>query len=327
MVAVATQKLSSSGIGASEIAAIAGLNPYASPWDVWLKKTGQVPDVEQNAPMEWGHRLEPAIRQKYCDETNELVHVPGESLFSKEFPWARATPDGVAVDDKGFPNWKHLLQCKNVGTWVEKAWSDAPPVYVQLQEAWEMMVTGLPRADVAVLIGGNDFRIYTVHRDQKVIDDLLTIASDFWKKVETRTPPPVDESEACKRHFEKKLKREAIEVIADGETEQLFTEWHTLVRRMKADEKRVETIRNLVRQQMAEAGATIIKSSIGDAKLSLPETPAPKSETNWKHVAELLGSRAPKKFAELVKAATTTSTPSAKAPTLYAPRSWAKEST
>lgn len=35
------QELSRHGIGASEIAAIAGLNPYASPWGVWPAKTGQ----------------------------------------------------------------------------------------------------------------------------------------------------------------------------------------------------------------------------------------------------------------------------------------------
>jgi len=323
------QQLSRHGIGASEIASICNMNPYASPWDVWLRKTGQAPDQEENAPMEWGIRLEPAIRQKYADETRSLIHVPRESLFSKEHAWARATPDGIVVNEPStwpLPTWKHLLQCKNVGQWVGKSWDGGPPVYVHLQEQWEMYVTGLARADVAVLIGGNDFRVYTVHRDDKAISDLVTIAEAFWRKVESRTAPPVDDSDACKEHFERRLKRDsAIEVTADDDTERLFEEWRTLRLRQKADDKREKTIRNLVRQQLAEAGATVVRSTLGDAQLTAPAPPSPLSVVNWKYVAELVGSAKPDEFAEIVKSATATLTPEAKAPTLYAPRNWAKE--
>lgn len=325
-VAVPAQTLSRHGIGASEIAAIAGFNPYASPWDIWLRKTGQAPDVEPTEPMEWGNRLEPAIRQKYVDDTGLFVDVPGESLFHTNIHWARATPDGIVVDDHGIR--QHLLQCKNVGFWVGKDWEQGPPPYVVLQEMWEMHVTGLARADVAALIGGNEFRVFTVHRDDKAIADLLTIATAFWRKVETRTPPPVDESDACRQHFEKKLARSGVvELVADAEIEDLITDWHEVTLRQKHDEKRVETIRNQVRRIMAEAGATVIRSSLGDAKLSTVKDPIPKTETNWKHIAELLGATkcTPAEFAELVQAATTTTTPVAKAPTLYAPRAWSKE--
>ena len=181
-----SQNLSKHGIGASEISAIAGLNPYASPWDVWLRKTGQADEQEESAPMEWGNRLEPAIRQAYVDKTHSTVMVPASSLFHYTNQWARATPDGIVVDQKPSASgavWQALVQCKNVGTWVEKAWREAPPNYVQLQEAWEMYVTDTKRADIAVLIGGNDFRIYTVHRDDKLIADLLDIATEFGGRV------------------------------------------------------------------------------------------------------------------------------------------------
>ncbi len=322
------QQLSNHGIGASEISAVAGLNPYASPWDIWLRKTGQTPDVEQNAPMEWGHRLEPAIRQAYADKTHASLHVPAESLFHPEHTWARATPDGILVSNAG--TWQAILQCKNVGTWVEKSWSDAPPAYVQLQEQWEMHVTGLTRADVAVLIGGNDFRIYTVHRDDKMIADLVTIATDFWRRVETRTPPKVDESEACQRHFEKKYaKAESIELVADGELEQLIAEWRTLHLRSKADEKRIKTIRNLLRQQLAEAKADRIQSSAGTVFLSRPsEAAEPQHVTDWRLVAQLIGSTkcANDEYAAIVSANTAVVTSTTRERTLYAPKAWAKES-
>lgn len=329
--ATSAQNLSRYGIGASEIAAVAGLNPHASPWDVWCRKTGLAPDIEPNAPMEWGHRLEPAIRQKYVDDTREMVYVPPESLFHKENKWARATPDGLILSEHLQPgnprNWKHLLQCKNVGYWVEKAWSAAPPAYVQLQEHWEMYVTGLDRADVAVLIGGNEYRCYSIHRDDKVISDLVTIGEDFWKKVEGRIEPKVDDSDACRQHFERKFKRaDAVELVADSVVEDLFTDWHEVTLRQKHDKKRLETIRNQVRKLMAEAGASSIRSVLGAASLA-HHASEPVSETDWKHIAQLLGSTkcTPEEYAQLVVAATTTTTPSPKAPTLYAPRNWSKE--
>lgn len=320
-----TQRLNTHGIGASEIAAIAGLNPYASPWDIWLRKTGQKPDVEATQAIEWGHRLEPAIRQAYADKTSAIIHVPETSIYHNDREWARATPDGIVLS--GEPSnpislWTHLVQCKNVGHWVEKSWSDAPPAYVQLQEQWEMDITGLARADVAVLIGGNDFRIYTVHRDDKMIGDLVAIADDFWRKVESRTPPKIDDSHACRDHFTKRLtKVDVVELVADVETEALIGEWRELATKQKATEKRIETIRNEMYQQLVDAKADRIMSNHGMPKLQ--RTGGGRS-TNWRLIAELLGSTKcdPIEFTSLVQSNTTETAPSY---SLYPPRLWAKE--
>jgi len=48
-------------IGASEIGAILGVNPYMSPVDVWMVKTLRKPEFEGNAATERGLILEPAI--------------------------------------------------------------------------------------------------------------------------------------------------------------------------------------------------------------------------------------------------------------------------
>jgi putative phage-type endonuclease len=321
-----TQQLSNAGIGASEISSIAGVNPYASPWDVWLRKTGQAPDIDTTPQIEWGHRLEPVIRQAYADKTNAEIYVPPSSLFHAEMKWARATPDGIVVDrDK----WQAIVQIKNVGTWVEKAWREAPPAYVQIQEQWELYVTGLERADIAVLIGGSDFRIYTVHRDDKMIGDLVTIAADFWRLVETKTPPKVDDSDACQRHFERKYaKTDAIELVADDDMELAIAEWRRLHIQQKSTEKRIKTIRNVMRKCLAEAKADRISSSLGTVFLSKPVEPdAPIRATDWRLVAELLGSTkcANDEFQALVEANTKTEEPATKDRTLYAPKQWAKE--
>lgn len=271
------QTLSHRGIGASEIGAVCGLNPFTSPWDVWMRKTGQAPELETNAAMDWGHRLEPAIRQKYVDDTGAVVYVPTESMFHGETQWARATPDGIVVSETfhGHPGlwprqcWQHIVQIKNVSYWMGREWETAPPAYVQLQEQWELYVTGLDRADVAALIGGSDFRIYTVHRDDATIASLLAIATDFWRRVETRTPPEIDNSDACREHFEKKLaKNSNVELVADADLETTIAAWREHNRAIKSATKEVDRIRNIVLSHMADAQATRVVSSIGIAKLN-----------------------------------------------------------
>ena len=45
-----------SGLGASEVPAVLGLDPYRSPLDVYLEKTGVLPPFEGNNFTEWGNR-------------------------------------------------------------------------------------------------------------------------------------------------------------------------------------------------------------------------------------------------------------------------------
>lgn len=316
------QTLSTYGIGASEIAAICGMSPYESAWGVWLRKTGQAPDVDPTPQIEWGHRLEPAIRQKYADATGAAMWVPPESMYHAEMKWARATPDAIVLDGD---LWSHLMQVKNVGYWPGKDWDHGPPVYVQLQEAWEMHVTGLARADVSALIAGGDYRMYTVHRDDRMIADIVDIAEAFWRRVESRTPPPVDESGACRDHFNRRLaKVPHVELVADEAAEALVEQWRRARAEQKAVEKRVETLRNKVRALMDESTCDRIIASAGSPSLSRT-APKTYTETNWRLVAELLGTTEPNRFHQLVEANTVTTTTEASV-TLREPREWSKES-
>jgi putative phage-type endonuclease len=323
-----TQTLSRHGIGASEISTIAGCNPYETEWGLYLRKTGQAPDIDPTPPIEWGHRLEPAIRQAYADKTGATMHVPSESLFSAEHNWARATPDAIVLaGTEPLAPWDYLMQAKNVGYWPGKDWDEGPPVYVQLQELWEMYVTTLARADVAALIAGSDFRIYTVHRAEGMITDLVDIAAAFWRRVERREPPNIDGSEACRDHFTRRLaKVRPVELRADGDLEDVMCRWHDARADLKRAESLVERMRNTVLSSLDGARADRIVSSVGTAKLARTDEKTHK-DTNWKYVAEMLAAAtgARETFAELAKAATTTTTKPATV-CLKEPREWSKES-
>lgn len=350
------------GLGASEIAAVAGLNPHASPWDVWLAKTGQS-RFEGNELTEWGQRLEPAIRQKYSDETGLDVVVPRTSLFHPERPWQRATPDGMvwegieqdvrdAIADRELllsPKWtrlhahwcgigkemectcaptvpppSRLFQAKNVGEWpARRLWEDGVPDYVQLQEQWEMDVTGAKLADVCALVGGNDFRMFSVSYDAKLAADLIEIGAEFMHRVERGIPPAVDHSEACKEHLVAQMRKaQAVEYHADAETEAALEEWRRLHLEAKRLEKQLEQARNAVRRVFAAAQCDRVAWSGGVLRIQAPRTAV---STDFEAVARLVASAkgmTAAEFEALVAEHTTTKTVG---PVLSAPAAW-KES-
>ncbi|RLC76953.1 MAG: hypothetical protein DRJ03_27665, partial [Chloroflexi bacterium] len=51
----------SGAIGATDVAKILGVHPYATRYDAWLDKCGRLPSVEPNASMALGSLLEPAL--------------------------------------------------------------------------------------------------------------------------------------------------------------------------------------------------------------------------------------------------------------------------
>lgn len=137
-----------------------------------------------------------------------------------------------------------------------------------------MYVTELDRADVAVLIGGNDFRIYTVHRDDKTIGGLVTLASAFWRSVETRVAPVIDDSDACQRHIERLYPKrpDAVTLEADEEVRARIAEWQRLSNIAKTVERQIGTIKNEVRAVFADAGADRIRSDVGTPYLNVKGT-------------------------------------------------------
>jgi putative phage-type endonuclease len=174
------------GIGGSDAPAVLGLSKWKTPYQVYLDKIGEGKKIEDNPGMEWGRRLESAIIKKYCDETGHQVFVPGETkiLVHPVYDFMLASLDGLV--DAG-----RVLEAKTARSsigWGEPGTDEIPEIY-QVQVHHYMAVTGLKGADIPVLIGGSDFRIYHVERDDELIDILIEQEAMFWERVQKKEPP------------------------------------------------------------------------------------------------------------------------------------------
>tara|TARA_B100001248_G_scaffold239629_1_gene205052 strand:- start:29849 stop:30766 length:918 start_codon:yes stop_codon:yes gene_type:complete len=172
-----------SGIGGSEAAAILGVSKYNTPLDIYMQKINgsHTPD---NEAMLWGRVLEPVIRDQYAERTGRKVLDTHQIVRSKKHPFMLASLDGVTEDNR-------LLEIKTTrfpDNWGEEGSDEIPDNYlVQVQHY--MAVTGLQVADIAVLIGGSDFRLYEVEADKELQQILINQEKLFWNNLKEGNAP------------------------------------------------------------------------------------------------------------------------------------------
>ena len=171
-------------VGASEVAAVMGLSPYATALDVYKSKQGV--DREFDPLLSFiGHESEHIIH-KWVEEFSG-VGVKLEPAFmarSVEYPFLHASFDRVSSDP--FTTW----QFKTAHQYTGHKWDEGIPTDIRVQVQAEMLVAGTRRAAVVVWIGGREFRLFWEDRDDVFLEEhLLPALERFWMDLQQGVPP------------------------------------------------------------------------------------------------------------------------------------------
>lgn len=187
------------GIGGSDVAAVLGVSPWRTAYEVFLDKRGELPPQEESEPMRWGTLLEPVIRQRYADKTGSPVITIPTTFRSEAYPWMIANLDGIRRDN-ATPRLFEAKTARSGEDWGEPGSDEVPLAYL-LQVQHYMTVTPFKLTDIAVLIGGNDFRIYTVEADRELQEMLIEAEAEFWHRVKANDPPPPVDLQDTRRRY------------------------------------------------------------------------------------------------------------------------------
>lgn len=178
-------------LGASKSPAIAGISKYQTPLQVWAEMVStEEPDTnDPSDAAHFGNALQPVITNEYQLRHPEVhVQVPNVTHHLKDRPHISASLDGLLHTPTG----DEILEVKTAGLRSAQEWGEAddaiPEAYV-CQAQHQMLVTGLAVVRFAVLIGGQDYREYSVNRNDDLIGNLSDILDEFWQRVQSRTPP------------------------------------------------------------------------------------------------------------------------------------------
>lgn len=268
-------------LGATDIAAIMGRNPWKTPLQVYLEKTGIIePEPPGPAAMR-GIKLEPYIATIYTQETGEVVRKARFARRDGTQSYLAASPDYQRVSDG------RLVEIKSHSPKLAReygpAGTDQVPERELLQVTWQMHMTGLcGGADLIALFGVDDVRIFTVPYVPEIAEAMQEAAVRFWEDhVAPRVPPEptAGDSETINRLFPDNSDRH---VQADGDIEDTIDRLHA-TRQALADMERVE-----------DECIARIKFFMGDAetlhsRAGLFNYKVRAASPRWKDIAQELG--------------------------------------
>jgi predicted phage-related endonuclease len=290
------------GVGASEIAALAGISKWATPIAIYEAKV-QGFELESSYAMELGTEFESPIARIWARREKRFIAIVDTIQHpDPRFPFALATPDRAVYltrEARGDGRAKKtdlrgaekILQVKSTNwrlrhLWGEEGTDSIPDEYVASSH-WEGSVAQVGMVDFAVDFDKTKLGTYRVMVDAGIFAALYEIAARFMvDHVLAGVPPPVDASdryaEFLTRQFPRQT-RDELDPIQDTEEDILQT--IALFAKLKTAEKRLETILKLARNKITAriGGATGISGPFG--KMTWKKT-KDGAKVNWKAVAD-----------------------------------------
>lgn len=202
------------GIGASEISAVAGLSQRRGPWDVWAAKVDGT-ELESTDEMRWGTWIESRIVDWWARETGRTVGNGG--LFRHPVHrWLLATPDALVLEPVPEGKNQALLRvvlgeplrpvatvdAKNSGWHMSAEWDDdGAPVDYLAQLTQQMLAVGVRQGYLVASIGGKPPVERAIGLDEEFAQQLIQVGDRFWQDVQDGVPPAVDGSRSARKYL------------------------------------------------------------------------------------------------------------------------------
>jgi putative phage-type endonuclease len=179
---------------ASESAAVLGLSPWCTPYQLWLHKTGRA-TTKATTAMQYGTDLEPAARVAYEEKTGNIM----QPLVLQDGAYS-ASLDGMDLDGQLIVE----IKCPFKGKGSE-LWNDAIlglfPEYYNVQIQHQLLVSGANTAHLWVYADGEGL-VLPVERDVEVMDRIREGWDLFKTYLDSDTPPPLSQADTVIREDE-----------------------------------------------------------------------------------------------------------------------------
>lgn len=181
------------GIGSSEVGTILGVNPWETPYQLWRRKKGLSPRIEENAAMRAGHILESAVATYFEEDSGRQVIKSSDGdwlAVDNERSFLRVSPDRTYwLDGKHSKDNKGILECKTTQMDIS---SDDIPDHWFCQLMYQLGVMGLRQGSLAWLTRGQKFGYRDIEFDADFYEYMVEQIEKFWVDyIHGNQEPPV----------------------------------------------------------------------------------------------------------------------------------------
>lgn len=218
-------RMRTTGIGASEIAIVAGYDPYSTPMDLFNAKVFGATKPQTNA-MRAGNFLEDGVAQMYLaelalDQDRQWKLRRARTRRHAKHRWMLATIDRevVASSEEGEFEHVRIAEIKLPGSRYaynkhtgerDMVWGhtpDAIPPSIAMQAQAQMAVTGDQECDVvAFFLDTRELAIYRQVRNELLIESLIELNKRFWfDHIVAKQPPQIDGSHGASEYLKRRF--------------------------------------------------------------------------------------------------------------------------
>jgi predicted phage-related endonuclease len=245
-------------LGASDAAALVGVDPWRTAGDVWAEKTGRVLlEDEEPADEMTATALGKAIGPLLVQIAAEKLHRPvaPEVWYRHPVGPLACSVDGIVLDPPAV-----LIEAKTSGllgpmhlqhatTWGDDGSDEVPEsVVIQVHHALAVLdaqpnVPVIRQILIPALIGGRGFRCYRIERNDALVDQLFEMETDWWHQYVDGDRCPPDDPPSMST-----LRRQLRQADAPPRTvdNTYVVEWRAAKDVLKQAEKTEEFCRRLV---------------------------------------------------------------------------------
>jgi putative phage-type endonuclease len=189
-------------LGASDAAAVLGLDRYRGKLKVWANKVHGIETVETR-PMRYGSYMEDFISDEYEMETGRDLANPGdfEITMHPDIKYIGATLDRTAIGNSPTPapadglGATELKALSSQGCTVEQ-WNDSPPIGYQIQLQIQIACMQAFWGTLVAWIDGANLVWTDFLRDDELLELIYPELDEFWWHVKKKIPPIDDAKNA-----------------------------------------------------------------------------------------------------------------------------------
>lgn len=266
-------------LGASDIPTLLGINPYQTPFELWLEKRGELDTREaaneqtRNA-WERGHRLEDVALDWDAELRGLSIERVRRDIRHPRLPFVVVHPDARV---KPWRSSRKLLEAKTSG----RRWDEVPQ-RVEAQVQMQIAAAGADSCDVVLLSFDGPPVPYEVPRNDELIAVLEDVAAKWWDRHIVRgETPPIDGGKGTSQWLDR-LFREGEEAIADDSQAAALARLLAIRAEVKRLEAEDATLVNALKWSMAGA-SRLVAPGVGRIVHTAPATTR---SVKWREVAQ-----------------------------------------
>jgi len=293
----------------TDVAALFGLSPYLTEYELWHRKRNQedAPKFEANERVLWGQALENTIAKEFARRNDwnyeehirwgvghlcrdrfdgwsklkgrpvvmawDTYHRDSEERIGASFDFRLCMIDKDQAHDE-------IIEIKNVDArayaskWIERDGElvEAPP-HIELQVQQQMLVSDAPAAWIVALVGGNELRAVRRLPDPEVHAVILKRARDFWASIEADEPPQPDYARDYDRLVNARLHEVGDDTIdADDEINAMLDRVHDAQKRKRQAETEERELKARILERVGTASKVRAAKGTLSCGVSKPTT-------------------------------------------------------